>query len=153
MGTRALITIDEKPYIAIHWDGHPDSLGANLFGTVTKTEIIIAAEKHTIDFAAPDVRKYANKKRYSEIAAKTDGKYSAADIAKLDKQGRQLRFGIHSAGDSVVGHIEQYGDWAEYQYDLSNGKWRYRALSGCYPGSMDGAGPLKTLTKKACKIR
>lgn len=153
MGTRALITINEKPFIATHWDGYPDSLGADLYGTTTKDQIIKAAEIHGIDFAAPEVIKKVAKKRFAEIAAKTDGKYSAADVEKLYKEGKQLTFTIQSAGDYPVGRIKQYGDWAQHQYDFSNGKWRYRPLRGCYPGSMSDADPLKTLTKKACKIR
>lgn len=153
MGTRALITINEKPFIATHWDGYPDSLGADLYGTTTKNQIIKAAKEHVIDFAAPEVVRKIEVKRFAEIAAKTNGKYSAADVEKLHKEGKQVTFTIQGAGDYPIGRIEQYGDWAQYQYDLSNGKWRYRSLRGCYPDSMSNVEPLKTLTKKACKIR
>ena len=51
------------------------------------------------------------------------------------------------AGDYPLSDIEDYGDFAEYQYDLTNGKWRYRQLHGCYPKSLEGADELTPLTE------
>jgi hypothetical protein len=44
-----------------------------------------------------------------------------------------------------------YGDWAEYQYNLVNDKWYYRNLSGSYPASVVNAEKFKKLTIKATK--
>ena len=152
MGTRALITINEKPFIATHWDGYPSSLGADLLGKTTKAEIETAAKEHAIDFASGSVRQKANKIRFAEIAAKTKGmkkEYTAKEIEALHKEGQHLMFGLMSAGDYPIGNITDYGDWAEYQYDLKNGKWYYRELGGSYPESLKQAGTFKKLTKKA----
>jgi hypothetical protein len=154
MGTRALITINQKPYIATHWDGYPSGLGAVLLGIVDKKDIANAVEKHSIDFACPDVCRKANKKRFAGIAAKTKGskkEYTAAEIETLYKQGKHLQFGLMSAGDYPISPIKNYGDWAEYQYDMQEGGWYFRPLSGSYPESLAKAGKLKKLTKKAIK--
>lgn len=149
MGTRALITSDEKPFIATHWDGYPSALGKALLGTRTPEEIINAAKERTIDFATKEVQEICNRERYAEIAAKTNGKYTPEQIAQLHQEGKQLTFGVHAADDSPIGDIDNYGDWAEYQYDFTNNIWRFRELSGSYPDSLDGAQPLKPLTE--CK--
>ena len=88
MGTRAIITINEKPFIATHWDGDPPCLGKKLWYTKTETEIRAVANEHTIDFACPRVIKTEQKRRYARIASKTNGKFTAKDIEKLDKQGK-----------------------------------------------------------------
>lgn len=154
MGTRALITINQKPFIATHWDGYPSALGKSLLGITNKKDIIKAAEERTIDFACAEVCKQINKKRFTEIAKKTQGskrEYSPTEIEQLHKQGKHLQFGLMSAGDYPIGSIRNYGDWAEYQYDLSNGKWFFRPLSGAYPASLVDAKKLKRLTKSAIK--
>ena len=154
MGTRALITINQKPFIATHWDGYPSALGADLLGKTTEVEIRAIAEKHDIDFACARVRQQVNKKRYAEIAKKTKGakkEYTAKEIEALDKQGKHLQFNLMGNGDYPIGSIKNYGDWAEYQYDLQDGKWYYRPLSGGYPQSLVSASKLKRLTKEAIK--
>lgn len=154
MGTRAMITINEKPFIATHWDGCPSSLGADLLLTKTEAEIIAVANDHTIDAACAKVCKTENKKRFQYIADKTKGskkEYSAEDIEKLHKQGKCLQFEIMGADDWPISNIKGYDDWAEYQYDFSNGKWRYRPLSGSYNESQQSAGKFKLLTKKTVK--
>ena len=154
MGTRALITINQKPFIATHWEGYPSALGKSLLGITDKKDIIVAAEERSIDFACAEVCKKVNKKRFAEIAAKTKGakrEYSPTEIEQLHKQGKHIEFSLMCAGDYPIGSIKNYGDWAEYQYDLQNGKWYFRPLSGSYPQSLVGAGTLKRLTKKAIK--
>ena len=154
MGTRALITINQKPFIATHWDGYPSALGKSLLGITNRKDIIATAEERNIDFACAEVCKKVNKKRYAEIAAKTKGtkrEYSAMEIEQLDKEGKNLMFGVMGAGDYPIGSIRNYGDWAEYQYDLQDGKWYFRPLSGSYPQSLEGADKFKRLTQKAIK--
>lgn len=160
MGTRALISKESKPFIATHWDGYPSSLGADLLKAGTKDEDIMAvANTHTIDFAALRVRKIINKTRFKEIAnrankgLKAQGKkkrYTPKDVEDLDKQGKQLNFNLMSAGDDYpVSNIKGYGDIAAYEYNLENGVWYYRSLSGCCPESRHGK--FYKLTKAACK--
>lgn len=154
MGTRALITINEKPFIATHWDGYPSSLGADLIGKITKPEIIGVAKEHSIDFATAKVCQKCNKTRFAEIAERTKGtkkEYTAKEIAELHKQDKDLTFGLMTSCDYPISPIKNYGDWAEYQYDLTGGKWRFRGLGGSYPESIAKAGKFSKLTKKACK--
>ena len=152
MGTRAIITKNGKPWIATHWDGYPKDLGNALSNAKNDDDIIHAANERTIDAASPEVREKINKERYEHISKKTQtGKgehYSPEDIAKLDKEGKMLSFGIMEAGDYPVADIKNYGDWAEYQYDIRDDeKIYYRELSGSYPGSLKNAQQFKPLTK------
>ena len=150
MGTRALITINEKSFIATHWDGDPPCLGKKLWYTKTETEIRAVANEHTIDFACPRVIKTEQKRRYARIASKTNGKFTAKDIEKLDKQGKMVNLGVFSAGDFAIGDIKNYGDFPRFQYDFNSKtkRWRYRGLEGCWPESGQNAGKFKRLTKK-----
>lgn len=144
MGTRAMITKGGRPFIATHWDGDPGSLGKDLVGKKTDADIITACSGHGIDFADESILSMLNKCRFEEIAetarergAKTEqGKsYTAKDLERLHKEGKQLSFGVMSADDNPIGSIEGYDDWAEYQYDYTDGKWTYRALSGSWSES------------------
>ena len=155
MGTRALISINEKPYIATHWDGDPESLGADLLTVCItdnknfKRDIIKVANYHTIDAAdlKDEFFEKVQDERFKQISKKTKGKYSVAALKKLEKEGQMITFSIMCAGDYSLSSIENYGDWAEYQYDLTDGKWRYRELSGSYPKSLEEAGKLTPLTE------
>ena len=150
MGTRALITKNEKPFIATHWDGHPESLGQDLLAAgTTDAAIIKAALGHTIDAAHNSILPIINKGRYKKISEKTKGKYSPEDIAKLDEQGKMISFGIMEAGDYPISDIKNYGDFAEYQFDLKGGKWFFRPLGGEYPASVKAAGSFRPLTKES----
>ncbi len=91
-----------------------------------------------------------NKDRYEHIASKTKGKYSADDIAKLHQEGKGLTFSIMVAGDSPIDSIKGYSDFAEYQYDLSDGVWRYRTLHGCWKETKQND-EFSLLTQKAVK--
>lgn len=157
MGTRALITKDGKPFIATHWDGYPSSLGADLLSAKTDEEIIKVAEGHTIDSADKSICEKANKKRYEHIARKANNKlkkwgkkkrYTEEEIKKVHEEGKMINFGLMCAGDYPIDSIDNYGDWAEYQYDLKKGIWYFRALRGTYPDSLNDAGQFIKLTKK-----
>ena len=141
MGTRALITKNGKPFIATHWDGYPTGLGADLLNKKTISEIIKVAKKHQIDFADSSVQKNLNAERIKYLAKKHN--LSIAEIKKGTRRGN-----ITEAEDWEIETIKGYGDWAEYQYDLRNGKWYFRQLSGAYPQSLKSAGDLKPLTKE-----
>lgn len=107
MGTRAIITKNGKPFIATHWDGYPDVLGADLLGKTKDEDIVRVAMKRDIDFA--------------------DSKL----LKKLNQPN--------------VDDIKYYGDFAEWQYDLKNGRWFVRPLSGKYPESLNTSKKLKPL--------
>lgn len=132
MGTRAIITKNGKEFIATHWDGYPDGLGRDLLGNKTDDEIIKVAEQHSIDCADKDILSEVNKQRYEEIAKKTKGKYSVKDIAELHKKGQVIVFGAMASSDYPIEDIKLYGDHAEYQYDLKDGKWRFRSIYGSW---------------------
>lgn len=153
MGTRALISKNGQLFIATQSDGYPSSLGADLLKAGANTLAIIrAADSHTIVFANKSLLSVLNKERYKKIAALTNGKYSADDIAKMHKKGEELNFTVMRAGDSYVDDIANYGDWAEYQYDLKGGKWFFRPLSGAWDASpLNRKGAFKPLTPAAVK--
>ncbi len=136
MGTRAMITRDGEPFVATHWDGYPDILGAEILKADCKTpeEIIEVAKCRDIDFIHKDFLKNVNQERYEDIAAKTDGKYTADDIAELDRKGEMLSFQIQTSHDYPIGTMDNYGDWPDYQYDLRDGKWFFRSCSGVWGG-------------------
>lgn len=127
MGTRAIITKEGKPFIATHWDGYPESLGKDLkkMPDLTNGSIIAVAKEHSIDFADNVVRKVLNKERIKELAQRHN--LSEAEI----KQGYR-RGNIMSSDDFEIGNIKIYDDWAEFQYDIRDGKIYYRALSGSW---------------------
>lgn len=54
-----------------------------------------------------------------------------------------MRHSIDSCSDLLevagAGDIEEYGDFAEYQYDLRGDEWHFRSLSGEWPKSAKAA--------------
>ena len=54
-----------------------------------------------------------------------------------------------SAGNYLIGDIENYDDWAEWQYDwrMNENKWYYRPLSGSWNESRLSITPFKELNK------
>jgi hypothetical protein len=56
------------------------------------------------------------------------------------------------AEDYEIGSIENYGDWAEYQYDIRGQEVYFRPLGGFYPKSVDKAGRFKLLSKEGDEI-
>ena len=139
VGTRAVISIKAKLLAATHWDGYPSSLGADLMSLKPsdKAEILDVADKHTIDFADlsdEDTHPY-QKKRYESIAKKAGGKYTAEVIENLFKKGRHVVFGIMSCNDYPIEDIDQYDDFAEFQYDIRDDGIFVRELSGSFQDS------------------
>jgi len=51
-----------------------------------------------------------------------------------------------------VEDIDNYGDWAEYQYDFNSitGAWKFRKLSGSWPASQYSASIYRPLTEEEC---
>lgn len=138
MGTRAIISKDGKPFLATHWDGDPESLGKELERTRTAEQIISVARKHTIDSASPPVMKTLNAVRLRMLMRKH--KLSLEEIKKGVRRGN-----IIVAEDYEIGNIKNYDDFAEYQYNLKNGKWEMRELHGEWKKAK--AGKWKSLEK------
>lgn len=124
MGTRAVISINGKLIIATHWDGYPSGLGKDIFKAFTREEIIEAANKRNIDFAIRSIMDQINAPRIKELAKK----HNMTEDAII----RGYRKGIVTADDYLVGDIRNYGDFAEYQYDLTDGEWKYRTVNGAW---------------------
>jgi len=143
IGTRALICIDGKPLLATHWDGYPSCLGVALLNCEkTVAAIVEVAKGHTIDAADIAIRKDLNRHRIKTLAKKY--RLTQAEIRAGKRRGCVI-----CAEDYEIGSIENYGDWAEYQYDIRGQKVYFRALNGFYPKSINKASRFKLLTEKA----
>jgi hypothetical protein len=141
IGTRALISIAGEPVLATHWDGYPDSLGLDLINcSKSLEEIIKVAKAHTIDASHSSILKALKNEKIRELAKKhqlTESKISAG-----------MRRGcVISAEDYAISDIDDYGDWAEYQYDIRGNKVYFRRLEGSWPESARKASDFKLLTK------
>ena len=137
MGTRAIISKNGEPFVATHWDGGVRNLGRGLVSVFTDEEIIQVASEHVIDSASIEIRRILYDARIKELAIR----YNLSERAI--KQGTR-RGNIFSARDFPIGSIDDYGDYAEYQYDLRNGIWYARTLGGFWP--TDSYGEWKDLT-------
>jgi len=113
MGTRAMIRIDGKDFVATHWDGHPETLGKELVSLPVKNKktILSVAKKHNIDSASAEIHSKLNKERIESISK--NQKLSASEVKKGIRRGD-----IIAIEDYEVGFIKNYGDFAEYIYDV-----------------------------------
>lgn len=127
MGTRAVIRVNGKPMFATHWDGNPDSLGKDLAKLKNKTisDVMKVAKKHTIDSASLMVRKRLNDERVKDIAKRH--KLSEKKVKDGYRRGN-----IITVDDYEIGNIDNYGDFAEYEYDVNTktGEVKVRPVSG-----------------------
>jgi hypothetical protein len=145
IGTRALICIAGKPLLATHWDGYPTCLGLNLLNCdKTVAAIVDVAKDHTVDAAEITISEKLNRDRIKKLAKKH--RLTQAEIKAGKRRGCVI-----CAEDYEIGSIDNYGDWAEYQYDIRGQKIYFRALSGFYPKSINNAGPFKQLTEYVAK--
>jgi hypothetical protein len=145
IGTRALICINGKPLLATHWDGYPSCLGLKLLNCEkTVAAIVEVAKEHTIDAADISIRKDLNRHRIKNLSKKH--RLTQAEIRAGKRRGCVI-----CAEDYEIGSIDNYGDWAEYQYDIRGQEVYFRPLDGFYPSSVDKAGRFKLLTKEAAK--
>jgi hypothetical protein len=154
MGTRALISINRKPFIATHWDGDPAELGLHLLGVSFngnfKRNIILVAKEHVMDAVdtTDDAFTPEIDARFQEISNKTNGKYTAEQLKEMHcKDGSYAQFGVMGAGDWPICDIKDYRDYAEYQYDFTAGKLTYRKLKNAWLGNKHGR--MKLLTHKS----
>jgi len=145
MGTRALISINGKPMIATHWDGNPSSLGLDLLECDKSLHAIIrVAQSHTIDAADGSIREELNRKRVRELSQKHD--LTEEEI----RQGKR-RGSIVCAEDYEICDLKEYGDWAEYEYNIRNGEVFFRRLIGPYPDSLKRISGYGRLTEEETK--
>lgn len=120
MGTRAMISMEGKPFVATHWDGYPSSLGKDLLmcgigGLISPREILEVASDHSINFADEEYLRDANQLMIDRL--KENGQY-------------QTGYGwLAEKNDQFVYSIKEYGDFAEYQYDFFQGQWRFREVN------------------------
>ena len=147
IGTRAIISVNGKPMLATHWDGHPASLGKELlsFG-ISVAAILRIAEKHTIDAADSSVREDLNRKRIRNLSEKHQ--LTEEEIGKGFWQGD-----IITAEDYEISDIRDYGDLAEYQYDIRGEVVLFRPLTGLFPESIENAKTFKVLTPDRASVR
>jgi hypothetical protein len=142
IGTRALISKDGKPMLATHWDGYPSSLGMELLHCDKTIEAVIkVAKRHTIDAAHRSIYEDLNQQRIKELAKKH--RLTEEKIKKGIRRGN-----IIDAEDHEICNIDNYGDWAEYQYDIRGKEIYFRPLEKWYPGSLENAPKFKLLNKK-----
>jgi hypothetical protein len=141
IGTRALISINGKPMLATHWDGYPSSLGKELLDCDNSIEAILRiAERHTIDSADSSVREALNRKRIKDLSEKHQ--LTEEEILEGKRRGA-----IIVAEDYEIGDIKEYGDWAEYEYDIRGEVVFFRPLRGPYPESIENAESFKILSQ------
>jgi hypothetical protein len=137
IGTKAFISKDGKPLVDTHWDGYPSSLGLDLLRSdMSFVAVIKATKKHTIDAAHRSIVGELNKERVRMLAQK-----HGLPEQKI-KDGKR-RGDVIAAEDYEICSIENYGDWAQYQYDIRSAKIHFRPLNGCWPGSLETAGEFR----------
>ena len=140
-----MISIYGKPLLTTHWDGYPSCLGLELLNSdKTVPAIVKVAKEHTIDAAEHTILEDLNRHRIKTLAKKH--RLTQAEIKAGKRRGCVI-----CAEDYEIGSIDNYGDWAEYQYDIRGQEVYFRALSGFYPESVNKAGQFKLLTKEAAK--
>ena len=99
--------------LATHWDGYPSSLGMELLHCdKTMAALIEVARMYTIDAAHRTILEDLNRERIKELAKKH--RLTEKKIKKGLRRGN-----IIGAEDHEICNIDNYGDWAEYQYDKS----------------------------------
>jgi len=133
MGTRALISLNGKPFIAIHWDGYVEGLGKDLlYSDKSIDSIIEIAKSHTIDCAHNSILEKINNERLEELCKKHN--ISLDEIKEGKRRGK-----IISCSDYEISDIECYGDWAEYEYNIQDNEVYVKKLCGAYPESIEGS--------------
>ena len=142
IGTRALISINGKPMLATHWDGYPSSLGADLLHcNKTIMAVIKVAERHTIDAVHRSVHEDLNRERVKQLAEKHH-------LTENEIRCGKRRGAVICADDYEIGDIDNYRDWAEYQYDIRGKKVCFRSLKGWWPESLRKSPDFKPLIEK-----
>lgn len=151
MGTRATIRINGKLMMATHWDGYPDSLGADLAKLrnarmLSTKNIIRVCGEHHIDFADTSVIKMVMHANLAHLIE--DQKEDPKDFRKVAilNQKRQLQgkpinsYNIMSADDYGVSPMRQYNDFAEFEYDVNTARGTIKCTPLTYNYNRGDAG-------------
>ena len=129
--------------LATHWDGYPSSLGLDLLHCDRSIEAVVeVAKAHTIDAADAWILDMLNRERVRQLAEKHQLTVQAIKAGKR-------RGNVICADDYEIADIRNYGDWAEYEYDLCGRDVYFRPLTGWWPDSVRSAAELKLLTEEA----
>jgi hypothetical protein len=142
IGTRAIISINGKPMIATHWDGYPASLGLDLLHcdkSIKRCSEV--AKSHKIDAAEAWLLYMLNLERVKQLVEKHH-------LTEQEIKTGTRRGNVICADDCEIDDIRNYGDWAEYEYDLSEKDVYFRPLTGWWPDSVRGEDGFKLLTEK-----
>jgi hypothetical protein len=141
IGTRAIISIEGKPMLATHWDGYPSSLGSGLLHCDKSIKAVIeVAKAHTIDAADAWLLDMLNRERVRQLAEKHQR--TVEEIKAGVRRGNVI-----SADDYEITDIRNYGDWAEYEYDLCGKEVYFRPLDNSWPESVRAASEFKLLSE------
>ena len=125
--------------LATHWDGYPDCLGIELLNCDKKiASVIEVARRHTIDAAHRSIHADLNRERIKELAEKH--RLTEEKIRNGVRRGN-----IIGAEDHEICSIDDYGDFAEYQYDIRGKKIYFRPLKGWWPESQRKSPDFKPL--------
>ena len=121
MGTRAVIRMNGKFMLATHWDGYPDSLGKELVKLKDKSSLNVVqlSAEHNIDSIHKDFvpKKSITTGQDNDIQTtvfKKSGTFSGGTFIR-GEEGKSKKI------SSIIDNEKQYGDWAEYIYDIRNG--------------------------------
>ena len=136
---RAIVTVEDLPYLAVHQDGHPDSFGRNLYEAALKGgSFVEAAREHVIVAVVSRLLTRMNLGRLAYLAKKHQ-----MDGDLIEKGYRSAM--PPDAQDQLLVNIKAYADRAEHQYDLREDGVYWRPLSGYWPESAEHAGEFKKL--------
>ena len=128
--------------LATHWDGYPSSLGSDLLHCDKSIKAVIEVAKgHTIDAADPRILVALNGERVNALAGKHQ-------LTVQEIKAGKRRGNVISADDYEISDISNYGDLAEYQYDISGKEVYFRPLDGWWPDAPKHAVEFKRLTEK-----
>jgi hypothetical protein len=143
MGTRAVVKYEGKPMLATHWDGYPTELGVYLIKSKkTVPDIIKTATRFNIDLIDP---KFAPKKEISTPSKVYNfDKHKSVKGVKITKfltEDQMNKYGDIGTFDTK-GNVEiklaeiipfkQYGDFAEWEYDIRGNKVYVRKIDDSY---------------------
>lgn len=128
--------------IATRWNGDLSGLGRELLHCDKSfDEIVRVAHGHTIDAAHRSIREELHAKRVMELAKKHS-------LSEEETRKEMRRGAIICTDDYEIGDIKNYGDWAEFEYDIRGTNVYFRPLEGSYPFSVTRAPGFRVLTEK-----
>jgi hypothetical protein len=104
----------------------------------------LPAPSITIDAAHRSIFAELNKERVRTLAHKHG-------LAEQEIKDGKRRGNVIVAEDYETYSIDDYGDWAEYQYDIRGDKIYFRPLDGCWPRWLENAGEFRLLTEDDAK--